>query len=152
MPSQRERILQAIVARLDSDKLSGVTVHRYRTRPIHADKLPAWVVYPITAPAGESERVARRPAGGKVDRTVNIRVELRVVAEPPQAPDEALDPHYVAIVKSLMGEPTLGGLALDIEERATSFDAAEHDQVYAAAATDFDVTYATAEIDPEQAV
>lgn len=152
MASRREQVIAAWVAKLQADALAGVTVHRYRTRPIDSDKLPAWVVYPITAPGGESERVQRRTLGGEVDRSLNIRTEIRVVATPPLAPDAALDPHYLAIIESLLGDQTLGGLTLDIEERATSFDAVERDQVYAAAGVDFEVTYATLEADPETGV
>lgn len=152
MASRREAVIQAIETLLQGAALAGVTVHRYRTRPIDSDDLPAWVVYPFTAPGGESERAQRRTLGGQVDRILTVRVELRVVAAPPLAPDAALDPHYVAVVRAMLGAPTLGGLSLDIEERATSFDAVERDQVYAAAGVDFEVTYATLEADPETGV
>lgn len=147
MASRRELILQAVVAALGaSSKPTGVAVHRYRTRPLERDALPALVVYPAVREGAVAETITRLDHDDALERALRVRVEIRAEGEPP---DEALDPLYVWVVKSLRADPTLGGLAQDLEEEAVSFDAAERDAVYAAAAVDFHVTYYTSEDDPE---
>ena len=148
MASIREQIIQAVVTALDgAGKPQGLTVHRYRTRPIEKDKLPAQVVYP----SGSGGSVAETTSlyGGMADdvlRELRVRVESRATGEPA---DQALDPLYLWSVRSIMADPTLGGLAFSIREEATSFDAAEFEEVIGAAATDFIVEYVTSRDDPE---
>lgn len=147
MASVREQILAAIVQRLETgaNKPAGLTIHRYRTRPIDQDKLPAAVVYVGANPGGVGETVERMDHDDGVERTLIVRIELRIAGEPP---DQVLDPLYVWTVKTLRADQTLGGLARELLERSTSFDAHAADQVYAGAAVDVAVTFATREDDP----
>lgn len=148
MAHRREVILAAIVAALTNslDKPAGVTVHRYRTRPIESDKLPAIVVYAGPGKGGVGETVARIDHDDGVERALTVRIELRESGDPP---DLILDPLCVWVTKTMRSNPTLGGLCRDIEEQATTLDAEERDRVYAAAASDWLVTYATKEDNPE---
>lgn len=149
MPSIRERIIQNRREALDGPgKPTGVTVHRYRIRPIERDDLPAYVAYPSNPPiGGQSETVERLDHDSGVERSMNLRIEIRVSGE---EPDEAIDEHYVHVVRAMRADPTCGGLALDCEEVATTFDAADLGKAVGAAAVDFEITYLTSEDDPEQ--
>lgn len=148
MAHRRELILAAITAALTNspDKPAGVTVHRYRTRPIDADKLPAVVVYPGPGKGGVGETVLRMDHDNNVERALSVRIEVRESGDPP---DQILDPFLVWVTKVMRSDPTLGGLSRDIEEQSTSIDADEKDRVYAGAANDWLVTYATKEDNPE---
>ena len=148
MASIRERILQRFVQLLDGPgKPAGLTVHRYRTRAIESDKLPAQVVYPAARGPAVAETVERWNQAGDLQRTLTVRVESRVAGNPP---DEALDPYYLWAVEAVMADPTLGGLAFDVQEEAVSFDAEEFQETIGACAVDFRVTYITSGYDPEK--
>lgn len=143
MASIREQIVDVIVQKLDeAGKPSGLTVHRYRTRPIHRDALPAMVVYLLRDPKDQTIRGAVPEA----QRTLRVGVECRVEGEPI---DTQLDPLYVWAVRQLREDPTLGGLARDLQEAGTEWDAGELDKAYGAAAAVFEITYRTHLNDPE---
>ena len=148
MASQRTAILTAVAGALDGvGKPVGATVHRHRTRPLAADKLPAMVVYSVVPPGmGQAERVDRTDHEGDVERILTVRVEARATGSPTE---DAVDALYVWAVKALRTDPTLGGLALDLAERAVSYAADEGEDALAACAVDFEVTYYTTEDDPE---
>lgn len=151
MPSRRELIVQALVAALDgADKPAGLTVHRFRTRPlVGAEDLPAVVVYL------QQETTARGdgPHGYKARRACTIRVECRTRvagdAIDTTAPDAALDALTSWAVRAVMADPRQGGLAHNTQETATQWAAEETDAVYAAAAVDFTVDFITAAGDPD---
>ena len=147
MASIREQIIQAVVAALDgSGKPAGLTVHRYRTRPLEKDDLPAQVVYPAGTGGAVAETVRLYGGTNDVLRELRVRIESRVMGA---QPDQLLDPLYIWAVKAVMSDPTLGGLAHEIREEATSFDAVEFEQPVGASATDIIVEYVTSQDDPE---
>lgn len=148
MPSRREQLVLAAVAALDAaGKPAGLAVHRFRTRPIQKDQLPALVVYP--APDGEAVARGDGARGYKARRTLVLRVECRAIAPDGTPCDAALDPYTSWAVRALMQDPTLGGLALNAQEAAVLWDAEELDRVYAAAAVDVRLDYVTAAADPD---
>jgi hypothetical protein len=149
--SKRELVLAAIVAKLTdaADKPPALNVHRYRTRPIDSDRLPAAVVYVGPGRGGVGENVTRMDHDPGLEHALSVRIELRVTGEPP---DAIVDPLYVWVIKTLRGDPTLSGLCRDIEEQASSFDAEERDRIYGALALDLLVSFATKENDPEAAL
>lgn len=143
-------MVAAVAALSASGAPGGLQVHRARARPIERDTLPAVVVYSANPPlGGESERVTRLDHDAGVERELNLRVEIRVAGE---APEPLIDPIYAWVVRSLRGDPTLGGLALDLEELRSADDAAVMRVPVGARAVDFRVTYHTAEDDPEEEV
>ncbi len=146
--SRRSAILVEIVARLDAvGKPADVTVHRSRTRPIDKDALPAMVVYLL-----EETTESRSSGRHKARRRSKVRVECRVAVaadDETTLPDDAVDPLLSWAVRSLLADPTLGGLAIEVIEESTTWDAEESDRVYAAAAVDFTVDYITAAGDPD---
>lgn len=145
MASVRELILQAAVAALNgAGKPAGLAVHRNRTRPFGSDQLPAIVLYPGPDP----EDVVLATHDGGVERRFTVRAECRAIAAG-VPPDQATDPLTTWCTRALHEDPTFGGLAAEIEERRISWAAEETDQVFAAAAVDFLVTYYTHADDPE---
>ncbi|MFW6031000.1 MAG: hypothetical protein ACOC9T_00285 [Myxococcota bacterium] len=149
MPTRRERIVRKTVEALDgAGKPDGATVHRYRVRPIERDDLPAYVVYPSNPPmGGRSEAVQRMDHDPGVERSLNLRVEIRVADN---EPDKALDDHYAWVVRAMRSDPTWDGLALDTQESGSSFDAADLGRTVGACAVDWEITYITDEDDPEE--
>jgi len=150
--SVRERIVEAAMTALEqSASPNPAVVHRYRTRPIERDQLPAIVLYPTVPPGrGQSELVQRLDHDDGLERTLNLRAECRAEVAEGEIADAVVDPLYLWVVTALRADPTLGGLAVDLQERAVSYDAAESGRIFAACAVDFEVTYYTAEDDPAE--
>lgn len=147
MSSRRVQLLAAIAAALEgSGKPAGLNVHRARLRPLEKDLLPAAIVY---VPPETPEAVTLSPLA--VDRKARVAVQLRAIAPEGTAAEDAVDPYYVWAVQAIQADPTLGGLALDTNEVSVTYDAIESDSVLAACEVLFEVTYETAESDPEMA-
>ena len=140
MASHREEITRAVVAALRAPGgPPGLRVHRFRASDIASDQLPAAVVYPIT------ESVEREDMDGGVDRSLLLRIEIRVAGD---EPDAALDPFYAWAVRAITTDPALAGLAYSIDEQLTAWDAEHRDRTYGALAVDFEIMYTTARGDP----
>lgn len=140
--SIREAIIQEIQAAIDApEKPAGLNVHRARTRPIHQDALPAAVPYL----AGEDIDEEASTKDGMVVRSLEIRVEIRVQNE---VPDAALDPLVTWVVQQVLADSSLGGRTLGVYETGTSWAAEELNAPFGAAAVGFLVEYMTAEADP----
>jgi hypothetical protein len=150
MPSRREQVLQAVVTALGAvGKPTGLTVHRFRTRPIEHDELPAIVVYAI----GESVKTApgQVPRQGMADRTLRVRLECRVAVSDGTSPDAALDDLVAWGSEALMTDRRQGGLALRTDELESQWDAAEGERTLAAAAVDYAIQYLTTAADQSAA-
>lgn len=147
MASRRALIVEAIATALGgATKPADVTVHRSRTLPITSDQLPAMAAYRTT----EAVERGDGPRGYKVRRRLRVRVECRVATAADGATlDDAMDPLTTWAVQAVMSDVTLGGLAHNIHEVSTQWLAEDADQVYGAAAVDFDVEYITSASDPE---
>jgi hypothetical protein len=147
MSSIRDAIIVDVVTQLSAaGKPAGLTVHRNRTRPIHADVLPAQLVYMI------EEHIETGPgrSGYKTRRKMKLRIETRVDAGS-SAPDAALDPYLSWMVQQLHADPTRGGRAHDSTEFLTQWTATEADKVYGAAASDWIIDYVTSASNPDAA-
>lgn len=124
-------------------KPTGLTVHRFRNRPVLSDNLPALVL------SLDSDTKPVRDATDRVDRILNLVVEHRVKVSAGTAPDDAVDPLVKWAVFALFANETLGGLASHIEEGETVWEPAEAGQTFMRAATRFAVHYITLANDPE---
>ncbi len=145
--SRRSEILVALEAALNGAGLpGGATVHRSRTRPIEKDALPALVLYLL-----DESTEAKSSGAYKARRAMRVRVECRTTADADTAPDDAVDPLLSHVVRAILADPRQGGLAVKTEETGTTWDAAEDDLLYAAAAVDFTLDYITAAGDPDVA-
>lgn len=146
MASIRQRIVDAVVARLDgAGKPPGLAVHRSRGISVDQDELPAMVVYLL---AQRTQRVGGR-AGPLSAHALTLRVECRVKGAVADEADVLLEPLIGWAVKALLGEPTLGGLVNSLEETQIEWAAEAADHLYAAAAVDFTAQFPTAVADPD---
>ncbi len=138
--SAAKQLLAAVVAALDgAGKPAGLTIHKWRTRPIERDGLPAIVVYYRKEDAGliaERARVSRR--------ILRFTCEVRVTDA---VPDDALDPYINWCVASLMADQTLGGTCRQLDQVEMEWDAVEVEKPYGAAAVTFEALYFTESLD-----
>ena len=135
--SYTERVLQAVVAALDgAGKPAGVTGNRSRRQSIEKSQLPMISVYPIREDVTRATDNRRSPL---VERRLRVQVKCRVVGD-----DKDNDPVRKWAVQSVMADQSLGGLALEIMEESTDWDADDAtDADYSVAAVDFVVRYTT---------
>lgn len=149
MSSFRDQIVSAVVATLAAGGgPASLTVHRYRTKPLGTDVLPAMLVYLVEESVKEGPGQGTGPKLRRTaTRTVTARVEIRINAGT-VAPDDAIDPYLNWMVQQIMADPTFGGLSHDCKEMKTEWAAVEDDKVYAATQTDFEISYFTSAADP----
>jgi hypothetical protein len=137
----RKRIVDAVVATLsDAAKPAGLTVHKYRLRPLERDQLPAVVVFSI------DESVSLENIVPQVARRLVVRCEARHHGD---VPDDALDPILSWVVQRITTDATLQDLTVRVSEVGTEWMAEQKDVVLAAAAVDFAIDYYTLETNPE---
>ncbi len=145
----RETIIAAAAAALDgAGKPSGLTVHRFRTRPIDEDDLPAVAVYNL----GETIQLETHDEPS-VLRTLMIRLEHRVktLVGSADSPDKVLDPLLAWGTKGLLTDSALEALIISIEEVKIEWVAMEADKRYGGAAQDFSIEFSTNWDDQETA-
>ena len=148
MSSIREQIAAKVVDLLSAPggPAGGLSVHRERTRPIEADKLPAILVYfEDDEPTPLQKERFQAPL---TQRHLNIVLELRAVPDGVSAPDQAIDPLYVWAIVQLVANERLGGLAMGITEGPMKWTSKEADRVYAGAALHLVIHYRTSRTDP----
>ncbi len=148
--SIRETIMAAVETALDgAGKPTGLTVHRFKTRPIDKDDLPAMAIYPTD----EDPSLETHDGVGTTKRKLTVRVEHRVktLVGSSDSPDTTLDPLINWGTKGLMADAPLDALIRSIEEVRIVWEAFEADQLYGAAAQDFEIEYATDWDDQETA-
>lgn len=148
MPSRRDAIIADVVSVLGGvGKPSGLTVHRYRTRPLTAEQFPAIAVYPA------SEQSGRAPTrwAGLSDRTLKLVCECRTSVGASESVDEVLDELTTWVVQAVMADPTRGGLAIETQDVEVTWAADEADRIYGGAAVVLEIRYLTAAGDPTAA-
>lgn len=146
--SIREQIAAALVAALSTGTsgITGLTIHRERTRPIETDSLPAILVYfQDDAPHPFDKQKFRSPYA---ERDVTVALECRAQGSQSLAVDQALDPVLVWAVTGGFADETFGGLALGAEEGRTEWKSREADLPVAAATLHFTIYYRTTRLDP----
>jgi hypothetical protein len=150
--SIREQIFVLVEAALNAtsisgtDRPSGLTVHRERTRPLETDSLPATLPY--------ADDDVPKPLGGQVyaapltERHLSLTLEHRAIGSTSVSPDEALDSLIVWGTKALFADERFGGLANGVEEGRTVWSSREGDVAIAAAKQSFTIRYRTSRLDP----
>jgi len=140
----RNQIVAAIVAAISGAGIPADTVvFRHGTRK--SDSPNQVRVF------GSREDVERQP--GETARVIATR-RLTVVAElgvkrvGDVAPDDAQDALYAWVVRAVMADETLGGLAHQIAEQTWEIDQETLDQTYIRSAVGFEVLYDTDPQDP----
>lgn len=152
MPACRERILDAIVARLEAiTGVAGLAVERDREEPIETGEMPRLVVVELGETmqpdlTGEDGWTLTVAVSGYVRGTVGANDKARAKAAAAAAGDLR-----ARVQAALLGEPTLGGLVRDLRpaEEAECFplliDCADPAKAFA---VPFEADYATVEGDP----
>jgi len=133
-----ERILQAVIAALDGPgKPNGTKVDRSRRLPVDARELPRISLERLDE--GVTPATGTRTSQLR-DRRLRVAVVSRVAG-----PDEDLDAFSQWAITALEADPSLGGLALGIEEQAVDWEKDEKDARfdYSAEARIFEIRYAT---------
>lgn len=151
MASIRNQIIAAIVSELDgAGKPSGLTVERVPLANVEDTMLPHIAVVLVR------ESVSR-PSSDKLrafpirERSLKVKLECRAVAAGPAFfPDEALDPLLCWSTKKLAANPTLGGLALEVEEAETEWESDAADANFGLASMYWTVRFATNSKDQEK--
>lgn len=118
MTTKREQIMQAIVATLGTATDVAGNVYRSREEALTRADVPALIV---TADGEEP----LQDVSGFMEKQLTVAVGVFVRGD---VPDTLADPIVESVHALLMGEPTLGGLALDMSEGGTTWDMDEADQ------------------------
>lgn len=148
MPTSiREQIVVALVAALNGTSgITGLTIHRERTRPIEIDSLPAIMVYADDdVPKTLGQQVYAAPL---TERQLTLAIECRAQGTSSVSPDEALDPVLVFAAKTVLANERFGGLASGVEEGKTVWSSREGDVPVASAKLSFTIRYRTSRLDP----
>ena len=128
--TKRETIMQAVMTRLGT--VSGITsVERTREDAMAREESPAIA-------ARWTDEAVLREAVPYTDKALDIEVYVYARGTPP---DQVADPVVQSVHAALMGEPTLGGLAIDISEAGTSMEPDEADLTAAGVTMRFRIQY-----------
>jgi hypothetical protein len=122
--------------------LPDVLVCNQRIRPFEQAELPA-----VNVKMG-NERVtyptAMKRTAPVADRELHLMIRLEAAGDPP-----ATDPLRVLVIQTLMGDRSLAGLAIGIDEVESQWeDEAGSDATYGVLIIDFAIRYLTAANDP----
>jgi len=139
-------LVAALQAGAGGSGITGLTIHRERTRQIETDSLPAILVYAdddIPNTLG-----SQTYAAPLTERKLTLAVECRAQGSDGVSPDETLDPILVYAAKTVLANEKFGGLANGVEEGKTQWNSREGDVPVAAARLSFTVRYRTSRLDP----
>jgi len=142
--SIRERILQAAVKRIAAavDALNA-EVHRSPTVALTREQAPALVLFP------ESDEVTDRP-NDRVEHQLIVRLVALSRGTVPTPSETEADALLVAAHGALMGETSLGGLALGIAEIDCEWEVEDADSTVAAIPARYAIRYRTLQHDLTQ--
>jgi hypothetical protein len=115
---------------------AGVTVNKTRDTAVALNELPMYSVY-LDNEHADPQGQPRRPVITK--RELDLAVKIRV-----NGTDDDIDPHRQWIIASIIGDPSLGGLATNVTEGDTEWDSEEGtDGSFTATIIHFKVEYQT---------
>lgn len=126
-------------------KPTGLTFHRFRTRPVEADSLPVGLLAILSEPQPSDD------ATGLYRRRVRLGIEYAVKVAAGTPPDDDMDPLVTWGTIALMDDETLGGVALMIDELGTAWAPHERDVTIMTAQVVYEIHYQTRRNDPELA-
>lgn len=138
----------ALVAALNTaaGSISGLTIHRERTRPIEVDSLPAIMIYADDdVPKTLAAQVYDAPL---TERQFSLSLECRAAGTDAVSVDATLDPILVLAAQTVLANERFGGLASGVEEGRTVWSSKENDSKVAAAKLSFTIRYRTSRLDP----
>lgn len=139
MPSRAEQIADAVRIRLTAPAMTSVpaaSVYRELRGALQAERLPAIAIEPGNEP--EPQRIAY----GVLHRRVEIVVTVLAAGNTGYS---AADPGHAEVFSRLLADPTLGGLALDVEFGAIRRERDDGERPRAAITTTYRYVYRTTE-------
>lgn len=137
----REQVFATIKTNLEA--IGGFTVLRNPRREVRDDQMPALVLFD-----GGQQSPALWSGSKQYTATATVEVYVTGATEDLGAD---LNDAYAQVIQAMEGDPTLGGIALHVEEGAMVEPETPLEEGWAAymgAAVEFTVTYATEETDP----
>ena len=137
MSTRREQILEAIVTQLATVSGVGGRIYRSRVEPIMRGESPAIIVEP-------KQDQAAQTTIGRIDWTLTVTVMVFVRGN---APDQLADPIVTSLHQKMMQDLSLGGLSMDIQPTAVTFDMVEADQPAGVVSCEYNVLYKTSLVD-----
>lgn len=134
MTTKRETILAAVRTALTGT--TGVSTRIYRTRvePIAREESPAIVVEPLNDTASQNTSLPT------LDWAMTVRVTVIVRGA---VPDQVADPIVEDLHAKLMADLTLGGVAIDVQPQAVTFELVEADQPAGVISCEYLIRYRT---------
>ncbi len=106
--TQREAIARAVLGRLRA-ALAPIPVERNRDETVHAEEAPLVNFW-------DAGHTAERPDTGETSYQMELPIEAAVTAETRAAIGTEMNALYGRVLDALMGEPTLGGLCVQLIE------------------------------------
>lgn len=108
--TQREAIARAVLGRLRA-ALAPIPVQRNRRETVHAEEAPLVSFF-------DAGHTADLPDTGETAYEMELPIEATVTAETDDALGAAMNALYGRVLGTLMRDPTLGGLCVQLAERA----------------------------------
>lgn len=138
--SVREQILQAILTTITPTATAlGASVWRSPTVALTREQCPALLLLP------QSETLAER-ANDRVTRELTLRITVLVRSIPSVAdktPESLADHLLCAAHATMMGDVTVGGLALSLRELESEWELDDADGVAYSLSTQYQIHYRT---------
>lgn len=134
MSTKRETILAAVRTALTGTAGVGARIYRSRVEPLAREESPAIVVEPVQDQAQQNTSLPT------LDWSLTVRVAVIVRGI---IPDQVADPIVEDMHARLMADLTLGGIAIDIQPQAVSFELVEADQPAGVISCDYLIRYRT---------
>jgi hypothetical protein len=139
LPTQSitDKILARIAANLTTAATGLMTVNRSKQRPNELSELPLAIVRPLKEMVNKIGHSIRVPG---VERTLTVGVIVRAEGQ-----DADLDPYRTLVIQSVMGDLSVGGLAIEVNETEHNWENEEAtDADYTQDVIAFEVRYQTA--------
>jgi hypothetical protein len=134
MTTKRETLLAAVRTALTGTTGVSTRIYRSRVEPIARAESPAIVVEPLNDTAQQNTSLPT------LDWSLTVRVSVIVRGN---IPDQQADPIVESLHSKLMADLTLGGVAIDVQPQAVTFELVEADQPAGVISCEYLIRYRT---------
>ena len=134
MTTKRETLLAAVRTALTGTTGVSTRIYRSRVEPIARAESPAIVVEPLNDTAQQNTSLPT------LDWAMTVRVTVIVRGA---VPDQQADPIVESLHSKLMADLTLGGVAIDVQPQAVTFELVEADQPAGVISCEYLIRYRT---------
>ena len=134
MTTKRETILAAVRTALTGTTGVSTRIYRSRVEPMARAESPAIVIEPVNDTAQQNTSLPT------LDWSLTVRVSVIVRGS---IPDQLADPIVESLHAKLMADLTLGGVAIDVQPQAVTFELVEADQPAGVISCEYLIRYRT---------